>query len=249
MIERYGLIWIWTGEAEADPSLLPSLSFVEETPPNAVNHGYMATAANYLLMTDNIMDLSHADFVHPSTLGTSGAVTGSVPQVRSQDGTVEIFWSWRNFPAMPVFAPLLPNNGERSDGWIKVKWSAPTHMVLSSGVSDAEASPEDELQSTTLHTMTPADDGNTHYFFVSTRSFLQDNVQVTEMAKAAQHQAFVEEDKPMLEDAQKLMGTSEFWSLKPWILSADGAAVRVRRTIEKYVREEEKGRARRTAEE
>ncbi|MFX5351247.1 hypothetical protein ABTD19_17620, partial [Acinetobacter baumannii] len=70
VVERHGAIWVWTGDAaKADPAVLPNLSSIDETPPLARITGYMPTAANYQLLSDNILDLSHADYLHPDTLG------------------------------------------------------------------------------------------------------------------------------------------------------------------------------------
>ena len=69
LIERYAAVWIWMGDpARADPTLLPEYRFLEE-PGTARIQGYIHTKANYELMSDNIMDLSHVDFLHGGSLG------------------------------------------------------------------------------------------------------------------------------------------------------------------------------------
>lgn len=74
-VERHLALWVWMGEpALADPALIPDLSFIDRTPVTARITGHMPTAADYRLLTDNIMDLSHADYLHPTTLG--GIMTG-----------------------------------------------------------------------------------------------------------------------------------------------------------------------------
>jgi vanillate O-demethylase monooxygenase subunit len=42
--------------------------------PNAVFIGYLPTTRNYQLATNNIMDLSHADYLHVGSLDTQGAI-------------------------------------------------------------------------------------------------------------------------------------------------------------------------------
>lgn len=71
--ERYGLCWVWPGDTDqADPGLIPDLSIIDETHANGKFQCYMSTAANYQLCTDNILDLSHTDYLHPDTLGGAG---------------------------------------------------------------------------------------------------------------------------------------------------------------------------------
>jgi phenylpropionate dioxygenase-like ring-hydroxylating dioxygenase large terminal subunit len=73
LVERYGFLWIWMGEADAaDPSTIPAYTRLESEPVNAVAHGYMHMPANYQLIVDNVMDLSHVDHVHGPLLNTAG---------------------------------------------------------------------------------------------------------------------------------------------------------------------------------
>jgi len=69
VVERYNLIWIWTGDAErADPGLIvdyPPLS----DPKWRGLPGYMHYKANWLLIVDNLSDFAHLAFVHTNTLG------------------------------------------------------------------------------------------------------------------------------------------------------------------------------------
>jgi vanillate O-demethylase monooxygenase subunit len=60
---------VWTGDAEAaDPAAIPpSLALAD--PGYRLKAGYLDYAANYLLIDDNLLDLSHLSFVHENTLG------------------------------------------------------------------------------------------------------------------------------------------------------------------------------------
>ena len=49
-----------------------------------------------------------------------------------------------------------------------------------------------------------------------------------------------DEDKPMLEAIQRRMKGREFWSMKPILLSVDGAAVFSRRILKQMIDEEQK---------
>ena len=71
VVEKYNLIFIWTGDAEkADPKL------VLDYPPLADPKwrglpGYTHYKANWLLIVDNLSDFAHLAFVHTHTLGGS----------------------------------------------------------------------------------------------------------------------------------------------------------------------------------
>ena len=65
IIERYGYVWFWPGDpAAADPAALPAFPFLEDPAHFAVDHGYVHAKANYQLVVDNLLDLSHAPYLH-----------------------------------------------------------------------------------------------------------------------------------------------------------------------------------------
>ena len=59
LLERYGWVWVWMGEpGAADPSLIPDFSQLTD-PAFAAVGKTTHVEANYLLVNDNLMDLSH----------------------------------------------------------------------------------------------------------------------------------------------------------------------------------------------
>jgi vanillate O-demethylase monooxygenase subunit len=50
---------------------------------------------------------------------------------------------------------------------------------------------------------------------------------------------FIDEDKPMFEACERMMGGAEFWSLKPILLPSDAGAVRMRRVLQRLLAEEQ----------
>lgn len=87
LVERYGVLWIWMGDAaKADAALIPDFSLIDPEHWH-VGKRYLHAKANYVLETDNIMDLSHVEFLHPSTLGTP-AVKNALTDIRQEGNTV-----------------------------------------------------------------------------------------------------------------------------------------------------------------
>ena len=128
VVERHTIVWVWLGDAErADPALIPDLSYIDETPPQARISGYMPTAANYQLISDNILDLSHADFLHPDTLG--GINSTAKTSNRQEGDTVVVDWLAENCEPPPAFRATVHGAG-RADVWTEVVWRAPAVMTL-----------------------------------------------------------------------------------------------------------------------
>jgi vanillate O-demethylase monooxygenase subunit len=236
--ERHLAVWIWMGDpALANPDLIPDYAFLAAAKPTARNTGYLHTKANYELLCDNIMDLSHVDFLHPTTLG-GGALSSTRPQVSELGKKVRILWEARNAIAPPGFAVHLPDPQAPADVWTDVIWSAPALMHLSTGVTPAGKSFDEGVSTSNLHMMTPETDTTTHYFYANTRSFVQDDAEFNNMVDRMLIGVFAGEDKPMVEGQQQMMGTADLWSLKPILLQVDAGAVRVRRTLERLIKEE-----------
>ena len=71
VVERYNLIFIWTGDPEmADPNLILDYPPLADPKWRGLP-GYMHYKANWLLIVDNLCDFAHLAFVHTNTLGGS----------------------------------------------------------------------------------------------------------------------------------------------------------------------------------
>lgn len=238
VVIRHLALWIWMGDPQmADPAKIPDLSFIDDTPATARIFAFMPTAANYRLLTDNIMDLSHVDYLHPTTLG--GAMLQAKTKSREEDGRIIAEWLTVNCDAPEAYQALVPSPG-KADIWTQVTWSAPAVMVLATSAiptGNMRGSMDEFL---TVHSITPETATKSHYFVCSTRPVMTESVEFTEMLRAALRTAFEDEDKPMLEKQQARMGTDDLWSLDPILLPIDAAAVRTRRKLDQLINLEQR---------
>lgn len=241
--ERDGLIWLWAGNAdEADERLIPDYSAVTRAPVDATIRGYLPTACDYLLLVDNILDLSHVDVLHAGSLG-SGAVSRVRPRVTEPDGRrVRIAWLSSGDLAPSAFDQHLREHGKATDQWTEVEWTAPSNMLLRVGATLQGEPPEAGVDSLNLHLATPEKTGNTHYWYWATRNHAISAEQNALIGTAIRH-VFQHEDKVMLEAQQSRIGDADFWSLKPMLLPADAGAARVRRRLTAMMEEEVARRA------
>jgi phenylpropionate dioxygenase-like ring-hydroxylating dioxygenase large terminal subunit len=235
VIERHKAIWLWFGDAPARPEDIPDLSFIDETPAKAAIASHMRVAANYRLLTDNILDLSHADYLHPTSLG--GIMTDARSAVTTLGEKIKVVWSAINCDAPLAYQAIVPPP-TKADIWTEVIWSAPAVMVLGTGATPTGVQRTAADESYTLHSMTPESTTSSHYFMCSTRRFLVDDEAFSGMLRAALTHAFEHEDKPMLEKQQHRMGTDDLWSLKPVLLGVDNAAVQARRMLDRLIEQE-----------
>ena len=210
--ERFGAIWYWPGDPSlADPSAIPDLSFLTDARSVGV-HGYLHTEANYELLSDNILDLGHADYLHPTSLGGGAASRAKITVKQEGDSVFCGRWMPRDVQG-PLLNILFGREGA-VDAWMDVTWHPPGIMVLVFGLTSVDASRDEGNETFNLHVMTPETESSTHYFWASTRDFRTDDDVLTAQLKAGVADAFANEDGPMIEAQQKMMGTTVFALLR-----------------------------------
>ncbi|WP_176598086.1 MULTISPECIES: aromatic ring-hydroxylating dioxygenase subunit alpha [Sphingobium] len=244
VVERYGAVWIWLGDPElADPAKIPVFSILE---PDlyAVGHGYLRVHANYELESDNIMDLSHIEFLHP--LFSTEAVRRAKIQ-SYQEG--DIVWSKR-FMTDDHLPPYLADvfnipPGTLADRWLDCRWRAPALIELWGGAVSAGRPPEEGVVTPSIHFFTPESQGTTHYFYgmCAPLSLGASAHDIARKQTEALRIPFEEEDLPVLEAQQAMIGDAHFDSLRPVLLPGDAGGVRARRVLARMIAAEE-GQAR-----
>ena len=69
VVERHRYVWVWPGDpALADPDLVPDL-YWNDHPEWAGDGKTIHVNCSYQLIVDNLMDLTHEQFVHGSSIG------------------------------------------------------------------------------------------------------------------------------------------------------------------------------------
>jgi phenylpropionate dioxygenase-like ring-hydroxylating dioxygenase large terminal subunit len=248
VLDRYGCIWIWMGEAAlADPGLIPHFGFFDAPTHVIAGRGLTHIKANYTLELDNLLDLSHLDFVHPTTL-SNGEITGGEYKVYQKGDTVHSDWWVPNSPAPHQFAALMPLHKDpqwdkaRADNivdfWLDMRWDAPGTFYLDVGVAPAGTNRSSPIDMVQAHFVTPETEATTHYFWVYTNTALGQSREFMDGFLAVAKKAFNEEDKPMLEVQQRAMAGTDFWAEEPMILAEDAGAIRARRVLDKLIRAE-----------
>lgn len=238
--ELYSMIWIWMGEADrTDVSLIPDFSF-QDPAHWYVGKGYLSIKASYELEIDNILDLSHIEFLHPTTLGSSGVSKGNYECI--EDG--DVVWSNRSTVGEVMSDRLSLNMGVESgtpvDRWINVRWTAPACMVIFSGAVPTGRPRSEGQVKPSSHFFTPKAEKSSHYWFSLSvarslgeggESIVADRVQYLRFP-------FEAEDQPMLEAQQKNLGDQDLWSLRPVWLPGDAGGTRARSVLRRMIAEE-----------
>jgi vanillate O-demethylase monooxygenase subunit len=230
--ERDSIVWLWFGEAQAaNPALLPDYSMLVETPERRVVRGRLKTGAHFELITDNLMDLSHVGFLHRNGLGNE-AIANGVHQVETAGTTIHSNrWCPDGAPT-PVWSMMYGGYRGNVDHWLDMRWDAPCNMLLDVGVTPVGQPRAAGVSIFGAHILTPETATSTHYLWAASRVFGLDSAELDQGITAASEHAFVMEDKPMLEDVQRVMGARGFNEMKPLIMPFDKGAVLARRLVD-----------------
>ena len=237
LVERHRLLWIWMGDAaRADPSLIAEFDFLDDPAFQNVK-GYTLAEGHYELLTDNIMDLGHIEFLHPGLLG-SDAVRKAHTETLQHGRTVHSNRLTRDEVLPPVLQQWYEAGDRRVQRWLNVRWDPPALMKLSVGVLPECEPREAAHESQGCHLMTPATETTTHYFWAQGRNWGARDPAMDALRLDSLRKAFDTQDKPMIEAVQRNMGTTDLDALAPVMLSTDGGPVRARRVLKQLIADE-----------
>jgi phenylpropionate dioxygenase-like ring-hydroxylating dioxygenase large terminal subunit len=237
-VTRHTALWIWLGEpVEADESKIPDLAFLTRAPHLAKRAGYMHARASQELCVDNILDLSHADCLHPLSLG-GGATTRARAKVAESTDAISLHWDMKNEVPLPFLALEYPGI-DKLDMWLDVVWRAPGVMYLEAGGGPPGSTRETAVNTFNVHIMMPERETTTHYFYCNVRNYRTDDASYHAFFSNALRTAFEEEDKPMLEAQQARIGERHFESMKPLLLQSDRGTSAVRRRMAALLAEQD----------
>jgi phenylpropionate dioxygenase-like ring-hydroxylating dioxygenase large terminal subunit len=238
-VEKYGVIWVWMGAADsADPAVVPHFPFMDDSE-FYVAMGEMVIDGNYQLENDNILDLSHIEFVHP--MFSSPAVSAGVVS-HEIDG--EIVWSRRdihNDEHPPQFIREVFHVPEGPvDRWLYVSWQAPSYLSLEAGGMAVGAAREQAMTSMQVHWFTPETHQRTRYYYGnSLPKFVGPEGQaIVNSSCAALRPPFEFEDKPLVEAQQMRIGDRNLLHENPIVLNIDAAGMAARRLIQLRLEQE-----------
>jgi vanillate O-demethylase monooxygenase subunit len=232
-VEVNGLLWVWMGDkAAAHEAAIPAFEQIDEAGYH-VRRGYLHGNANYELMTDNILDLSHIEFLHPA-LGTE-AVSRAEVEVVEQDDAIVTTRRMRDETLPEGLSLVYKSGGAIVNRTMEVTWLPPANMVLRVNVEPVDPAQTWRTATQTLHLFTPETEFSTHYFYVGSISRLTGDAETADRFGAALGRAFASEDKPMIDAQARMVGQRDIMDLRPKLLPIDKAGVLARRRLKALI--------------
>jgi phenylpropionate dioxygenase-like ring-hydroxylating dioxygenase large terminal subunit len=214
VVEQDRWVWVWMGDAAlADVSVIPR-AIGHDDPDYMVETGELHYDANYQLIHDNLLDLTHLSYVHENTLGRKSTKWGQEQPIFTplERGVRVQRWLRDHTAASYMPAP----EGTRMDHWASYDFVLPGVFLLTTSsytVGTAEAFPAGPVGvapayvSVTSQAITPITDRSTIYYYSggqptrhAAADRIRDQVKLFDTA--------FREDKTMIEAQQKIIDVS-----------------------------------------
>lgn len=245
--EQYGLVWVWTGDRElaARTALSSVCSFLDHGRWNTLD-AYLHIACNYELINDNLADVTHTEFVHPTTLGNesmraarcdSAPIPAGKPHFDSEAvaGGLDFRLTISGTRPAPSFESAFHRvrggaAGALLDFHLHFSFRAPAFWVFSPAVTNCGQPLHEGIGSSGLILITPEDESSTHYFHKICQDYAPDSEAETRFWLAETCRAF-DEDKAVLEAQQQSIESERIDAYARVSFQGDWTGFQVRRLV------------------
>ena len=241
VVEQDQMLWIWMGDpALADPATIVRHPWHNDPDWVWVKDRY-SIQANYQLITDNLMDLTHVGYVHQRTIGgTPQAHSEAETQTTRTDTGVRVTrWMMDSVPP-PSYVAAFKFNTPTVDRWMEIDFFPPAAVRIHTGAKDVgtgarEGNRTGGLAFMGLNMQTPETEKSTHYFWSGARTWSPDEPEVRAKLLTSLPVTFAE-DKVVVEAQQASMDRSESTPLV--MIASDAGLVHARRLVAALIEKE-----------
>jgi vanillate O-demethylase monooxygenase subunit len=238
VIERQQIIWIWMGDPDAvDASRIIDYPFHDQPDKWPHRKAMFRIEANYSMMIDNLMDLSHLAYVHRKTIGGNpdAHAAAEISVTATRRGCVYERWMMDS-PPPPTYVKAVGFKG-RIDRWHRFEFLAPATVIQNNGAIDVgrnarENRDQPGLHFQLLHHATPESETSFHYFFSVANGYRQDEPEATEQLYSETWPTF-QEDKIIMEAQQSRIDSEPDRKFVP--IKSDKALFAARRALAELI--------------
>ena len=235
VVERQNFVWMWTGDPElADPATIFDFPWHDDRVKWPFHFDVYYLKCNYMLVMDNLMDLTHLAYLHPNTIGgqPQSHIKALLETERTENGAKMTRWML-DTPPSPTFSRAQNFKGN-IDRWAEFEYVAPGSIRQWAGGLGVECNARENRDQEggfairLFHGVTPETETTCFYFWSVANGYRQDDVAAGE-ALYRDSQATFLEDKAMLEGQQEMLSEDPE---RPLIIrQQDEAVMHARRAI------------------
>ena len=138
--EKYNLIWTWMGQPEAaDDALIPDVHWLSSPGWRPVT-GTTRYECNWILLVDNLLDLTHTTYVHRSTIGTEDVANTPIT-TEEKDGRVFVVRDMKNTDPSEFYKRIGGFEGPIRR-WQRIWLEHPSVVIIDAGGTSDIQSPQ-----------------------------------------------------------------------------------------------------------
>jgi len=230
--ERGPLAWIWMGDPDqANEADIPQVDCLT-SPDWTAMWGEKSLEGNYLLMHENLADLSHLPFLHADTFGASEDWAEVNVEVE-REGNMVHYWRSTNQWSMaaPLYPPTVKLEGSQIEGKLGATFVSPAMCRgwTQVEVLDASEGAQRSFLTEINHYLTPEKHDSAHYYWSFARNCDINNQEYSVAFKEVVSAAF-DEDRVATKAMQDLLSEDKH-DITDINLAADKSTVMVRKSI------------------
>lgn len=235
-VDRYGLLWLWMGDAAAaDPTRIIHIENWDDPTVGRTAPDSMLVACNYLYITDNLLDPTHVAWVHPTSFGDDNCRRSELDNRATPDGMIVSRWMF-DTPVAPFYRRFVRFEGH-ADRQQHYEVRFPSQSLTKAIFTPAGTGgpnrtlPESAFVMDSYGFITPVDATHSRYFFFQTRNFAPGDAEISAAFAQAVRCAF-EEDREILEAVQEGMSSKRTPNID---LGSDAGPTRFRRRLKQLI--------------
>ena len=239
VVDRWGLVWIWMGDAElSDDRLIINIENHANPEWKITTGDALTCACNYRYLTDNLLDPSHVAWVHPTSFAAPGTDNTPLEIAETDNGLIVHRWIY-DTKLPPYYVPLVrfEGNCDRLQHYeAQYPCTAINRSIFFPAGQGGPDSPIGELTYVMIsyHFMTPIDANNTRYHWLQHRNTDPDNEELTATIASGAKAAFLE-DRDVLESVHTGIANETARHIN---LGLDAASLHFRRRLEQLIAQE-----------
>jgi vanillate O-demethylase monooxygenase subunit len=233
VIEQSPFVWVYLGDPAKIADVPPphDLEWTSDTSFAFVT-GRMEIKANYMLLKENVLDLTHFGYVHAKSFGITDWV--NPPRSTTEGDTTSYHQSFEKSPLPPLFADPLglaagtPFNRENYGSFV----SPALQIACVDFIDPGDGAIRGKFR--VSHATTPIDATSMYYFYVIGRDH---GTSAEAMALLLEKSEIgFAEDEAMIEAVQTMVSRDPRGSAAPEIsVKSDGPGIQARRIVQRWM--------------
>ncbi|GHF78072.1 aromatic ring-hydroxylating dioxygenase subunit alpha [Streptomyces thermodiastaticus] len=214
VVEQDSFVWVWIGDREPGDTLPPRAPWLDSSD-HTVVCGMEPLDADYGLLVDNLLDLSHETYLHGGYIGTPEvAETPITTEVDDKSGVVYVSRHMDDAECPPFYAKSTGIAG-RITRWQDIEYHAPCLYLLHSRIApvgapgpNPDGSDPHAFHVEVVYGITPSTEKTTYDFWAVARDFALDDQRVSDFLRENNH-TVVMQDVVALNVLQKALDTEK----------------------------------------